>query len=119
MNKKADAQLTSEEIENCLKEAKAKTIDRATGKDIDLMRIDLVTPVLHESKQFGVWFFYPSELEVTSYAANGTTQRLKNMFTDFLMEMKFPNDYLTGMQFYVDSDENLQRFREIEPVTWA
>ena len=99
-----------------IEEARKLTHDWAIAEGIKLLRIELVSTSVHITKSFAVWLFFATDNQLKEYEANGTTQEIKDKYSNSLKELNFPDEYLKGIIFFTDTDENVQRFASLQPI---
>jgi hypothetical protein len=100
----------------CIEKAQQLTLHWVQQHNIRLREIDLVTPSIQISKKFSVWLFYTTDAEMQQNEVSGNTQRIKDQYMAYLRELKCPEEYIGGVIFFVDSDENVKRFAALKPI---
>ncbi len=94
---------------NFVEDAKKYILKWTAENEIHLFKIDFVIPFVLTDKTLSVWLFFDTDERVTDYAANGTSDKVKNKFLNILFEINYPSDYLKEVSFLIDSDENVQK----------
>jgi hypothetical protein len=80
----------------------------AKENNIELYKVDFVVPFVLTDKSLTVWLFFDTDDRVEEYKNNATIERVKNQFIKCLKDLYYPPDYLTQVDFVVDSDENVK-----------
>ena len=88
--------------------AENATTDWAKENSIQLFKVEFVVPFVLTNKSLSVWLFFDTNDRVKEYENNGTTEKVKSQFNNFLRDINYPTDYLNEVDFFVDSDENVK-----------
>jgi hypothetical protein len=116
--KKPDAKTPLPEELECLARARELTLEWAGSNHINIRDIDLVTPSILIHKRFAVWLFYTTDALLQQYDKGGETQQIKEQYLSNLRKLKCPDEYVAGTVFFVDSDENVKRYADLQPVDY-
>jgi hypothetical protein len=90
--------------------------DWALAKEIKLLSIQSVTPSILTSKVFSVWIFFDTDSRLKQYEEDGTVQQIQAKYLNALHEINIPAEYLNGLRFFTDTDENVQRYAALKPL---
>lgn len=101
---------------SCIEKAGELTLEWTTANGFDLLRIEPVTPSVTIHKRFSVWLFFATDSVLNEYEANGTNGKIKDKYVSCLQKLKCPDEYLQGVIFFTDSDENAERYSNLTPV---
>jgi hypothetical protein len=104
------------EVLAMIEEARKLLSEWAAVQQIDLLRVEPVTPAINLNKAFSVWLFFNTDKQLKEYEAKGTLQQLKDRFVNSLRELNCPEDYLQGIIFFPDTQENVKRFDGLKPI---
>ncbi len=104
------------EVLAMIEEARNILSEWAATQQINLLRVEPLTPAIHLNKAFSVWLFFDTDKRLKEYEANGIFQQLKDRYLDSLRMLNCPEDYLQGVIFFPDTQENVNRFDKIEPI---
>lgn len=99
-----------------IEKARKLTFDWAVAEGIKLLRVELLSPSIHITKSFAVWLFFDTDKQLKEYEANATIQKIEDKYLSSLKKLNCPDEYLTGVIFFKDTDENVQRFASLEPI---
>jgi hypothetical protein len=116
--KKPDAKTPLPEELECLESARGLTLEWALSNHINIRDMDLVTPSILIHKRFAVWLFYTTDALLQQYETGGETHQIKEQYIANLQKLKCPEEYLSGVIFFIDSDENVKRYADLKPVDY-
>jgi hypothetical protein len=92
-----------------IKAAEAEIIKWSQNEGIELFRVEFVVPFVDTDFSIVIWFFYKTDVLVSIYERDGTSDQLKSQFLNILRDLKYPDGYIKQVTFEIDSDENVQK----------
>lgn len=92
-----------------IEKAERLTFEWAKANNIKLFKIEFVVPFIPEDVSLSVWLFFATDKMVNDYAADGTTELIKEKYLNSLVLLNYPKNYFDEVSFFIDSNENVQK----------
>lgn len=101
--------MTRNEQFSLIEIAEKKIFEWCRSEGIKLFKIEVIVPFVKTDLSLGVFFFYTRERLIKMYENNGTSNNVKDKFLEILSEVNYPPEYLSEVEFYFDSHENVKK----------
>ena len=92
-----------------IEKAEQLTFEWTKVNNIKLFKIEFIVPFVLTDITLQVWLFFDTDKTMSEYETNGTTQLVKQKYLDSLIQLDYPKNYLSEVNFIIDTDENVQK----------